>query len=46
VREMAAKRLLMGLRARCKVAWRIENLFGHQMSGPFDWLVTRFKASQ
>lgn len=37
---MSNNHLLLSLGGRCEVAWQIENLFGHQLSGPFDWLVT------
>ncbi|WP_277757415.1 DUF1796 family putative cysteine peptidase [Achromobacter denitrificans] len=37
---MSDSRLLLSLGGRCEVAWQLENLFGHKISGPFDWLVT------
>lgn len=37
---MSSERLLLSLGGRCEVAWQLEHLFGHKISGPFDWLVT------
>lgn len=32
--------MFASLGGRCEVAWQISNIFGRQLSGPFDWLVT------